>query len=59
MSLGTKTIPELPDVEGSPLVSLEHFSINVGEEWTEDLQSFWFEVREHQIEYFIFLDNLF
>ena len=67
-----KNIPKLPDVEGSPLVSLEHFSINVGEEWNEDLQSFWFEVRETNLrtictlwhgsviyKCFILLDNLF
>ena len=39
-----ETIPELPHIEGSPLVSLEHFNINVGAEWNDDLQAFWFEV---------------
>ena len=53
MSVDAKTIPELPGVAGSPLVSLEHFNVNVGEEWNDDLQSFWFEVRKtkknHQV----------
>lgn len=54
MSVGTKTIPEMPDIEGSPTVSLEHFSVYVGAEWNSDLQSFWFEVMEHEQECFIF-----
>jgi len=38
-----EALPELPDVEGT-LVALEHFNINIGPEWTEDLESFWFQV---------------
>jgi len=38
------SIPELPGIEGSPLVSFEHFAINVGVDWSTDLQSFWFEI---------------
>jgi len=45
MAVEKKTIPELPGVDGS-LVSLEHFSVNVGVEWNEDLQTFWFEILE-------------
>ena len=37
-------IPEIPGVEGS-VVSLEHFNINVGDHWSDDLEAFWFEVR--------------
>ena len=44
MAVEKKTIPELPGVDGS-LVSLEHFSVNVGVEWNDDLQKFWFEVN--------------
>ena len=39
------TLPELPDIEGSPFVSLEHFNVNIGAEWNGDLEKFWFEVR--------------
>ena len=46
MSADTQTIPDLPGVEGSPLVSLEHFNVNIGVEWNEDLQTFWFEVNK-------------
>ena len=44
--MSADTIPDLPGVEGSPLVSLEHFNVNIGVEWTEDLQTFWFEVNK-------------
>jgi len=44
IAMDEETIPELPHIEGSPLVSLEHFNINVGAEWNDDLQAFWFEV---------------
>ena len=44
MSSESDLIPNLPHLEGSPLVCFEHFAINVGEEWTEDLDNFWFQV---------------
>jgi len=42
----TGSIPELHDLEGSPLVSLEHLAVNIGDQWNEDLQTFWFEILE-------------
>lgn len=42
----TVSLPELPNIEGSPLVALEHFNVNVGQEWNGDLQRFWFEILE-------------
>jgi len=44
MDRETDSLPELLGIQGSPLVSLEHFNINIGLEWTKDLEAFWFEV---------------
>ena len=43
--MAVDTIPELAGVEGS-IVILEHFNINVGDHWSEDLEAFWYEVRK-------------
>jgi len=43
--MAVDNIPELAGVEGS-IVSLEHFNINVGDHWSEDLEAFWFEILQ-------------
>jgi len=47
-------IPEIPGVEGC-IVSLEHFNINVGDHWSDDLEAFWFEGRNICLPMILFL----
>lgn len=45
MAEDNNSIPELQGVQGT-IVSLEHFNINVGSDWSDDLEAFWFEILQ-------------